>query len=63
MHYLGDTILSMVLQSGVSGLQSRERIIKEGDFYYQVGQLLLQSRAVQQRSVFFSEVNKKITQN
>ena len=63
MHHLGDTILSMVLQSGVSGLQSRERIIKEGDFYYQVGQLLLQSRAVQQRSVFFSEVNKKITQN
>ena len=63
MHYLGDTILSMVLQSGVSGLQSRERIIKEGDFYYQAGQLLLQSRAVQQRSVFFSEVNKKITQN
>ena len=63
MHYLGDTILSMVLQSGVSGLQSRERIIKEGDFYDQVGQLLLQSRAVQQRSVFFSEVNKKITQN
>ena len=63
MHYLGDTILSMVLQSGVSGLQSTERIIKEGDFYYQVGQLLLQSRAVQQRSVFFSEVNKKITQN
>ena len=63
MHYLGDTILSMVLQSGVSGLQSRERIIKEGDFYYQVGQPLLQSRAVQQRSVFFSEVNKKITQN
>ena len=63
MHYLGDAILSMVLQSGVSGLQSRERIIKKGDFYYQVGQLLLQSRAVQQRSVFFSEVNKKITQN
>ena len=63
MHYLGDTILSMVLQSGVSGLQSRERIIKEGDFYCQVGQPLLQSRAVQQRSVFFSEVNKKITQN
>ena len=63
MHYLGDTILSMVLQSGVSGLQSTERIIKEGDFYYQVGQPLLQSRAVQQRSVFFSEVNKKITQN
>ena len=63
MHYLGDTILSMVLQSGVSGLQSTERIIKEGDFYYQVGQPLLQSRAVQQRSVFFSEVNKKISQN